>query len=120
MPESETIDRTALNNLLTTVGGDLAFLGELMDTYFDDTPRLLATIRQAVESGKPEELRRAAHSLKSNSANFGAMTLSRLCKELEEIGKSGAVARAGERLPGIEAEYERVRVALEAIRASDL
>jgi len=116
MSEADVVDRAILNNLLATVGGDESFLNELIETYFDDSPKLLATIRQSVELEKAEELRRAAHSLKSNSANFGALALSALCKELEEIGKSGTVASAGQRLASVEAEYERVKVALQAIR----
>ena len=120
MPEPEVIDRATLNNLLAATGWDETFFGELMDTYFDDTPQLLAAMRQSVATGKAEELRRAAHSLKSNSANFGALALSGMCKQLEEIGKNGALANIGERLAQAEAEYERVRAALQAIRAAGL
>ncbi len=119
MPD-EIIDRATLSNLLATIGDDVSFLGDLMDTFFDDAPQLLATIRRSAEAGQAEELRRAAHSLKSNSANFGAMTLSRMCRELEELGKNGTLAGAGERLAQAEAEYARVRSALQAIRAAGL
>ena len=117
MPD-EIIDRATLGNLLATIGDDVSFLGDLMDTFFDDTPQLLATIRRSAEAGQAEELRRAAHSLKSNSANFGALALSVMCRDLEEIGKSGALVNVGERLAQVEAEYARVRAALQAIRAA--
>lgn len=119
MPD-EIIDRATLSNLLATIGDDVSFLGDLMDTFFDDTPQLLATIRRSAEAGQAEELRRAAHSLKSNSANFGALALSGMCKELEEIGKSGALANVDGLLAQAEAEYTRVRAALQAIRAAGL
>ena len=119
MPEVGVIDRATLNNLLVTVGDDLEFFDDLLATFFDDAPKLLADMRQARETGRAEELRRAAHSLKSNSANFGATTLAGMCKELEDLGKDGATD-VGDRLTKAEAEYQRVREALQAIRANGL
>ena len=114
MAEGEVIDRAVLDDLLQTVGGDRSFLAELIDSYFDDTPRQLASMRRALEAGNAEELRRAAHTLKSNSSNFGAMTLSSMCKELEALGKCGELAGAAGQIEQIETEYARVRYALQA------
>jgi HPt (histidine-containing phosphotransfer) domain-containing protein len=114
MAEGEVIDRAVLDDLLNTVGGDRSFLAELIDSYFDDTPRQLALMRTALEVGSAEELRRAAHTLKSNSANFGAMTFASMCKELEALGKRGELAGAAEQIEQIETEYTRVRYALQA------
>src|SRR5215210_5945336 len=114
MAEGGVIDRAVLDDLLKTVGGDRSFLAELIDSYFDDTPRQLALMRRALEVGDAEELRRAAHTLKSNSANFGAMTLSSICKELEALGKRGELTGAAEQIEQIETEYTRVRYALQA------
>ena len=49
----------------------------------------MAAMRGALADANVEEFRRAAHSLKSNSANLGAMTLAALAKELEMMGKAG-------------------------------
>jgi HPt (histidine-containing phosphotransfer) domain-containing protein len=114
--EQEPINRTALDDLLATTGGDPAFLAELIDTYFEDSETLLPTMRNAVVAGSAEQLRRAAHSLKSNSASFGAQELTVLCRELEEQGRTGTLGGAEERLAQVEAEYDRVRRALEAAR----
>ena len=35
------IDRTVLDGLLASFGGDMEFLGEMLDTFFDDSPRQL-------------------------------------------------------------------------------
>lgn len=112
------IDRAALNNLLATVGGDEAFLAEMIDTFLDDAPKLLAAMHHAAAAANAEDLRRAAHTLKSNSANFGAMNLSKLCKALEEIGKSGALDGAAEGIARVEAEYAQVKRALETARST--
>ena len=114
MGESDIIDRAKLDDLVETIGGDREFLGELLQTYFDDAPKLLAAMHAALDTGDADEFRRAAHSLKSNSISFGAMQLSRLCKELEDMGKAGTLDGAGGRISSAEEEYARVRAALES------
>ncbi len=116
MAGSESVDPAALGTLLETTGGDPAFLAELIDSYVEDTPRLLAAIRRAVDAGDGESLHRAAHTLKSNSATFGALTLAALCRDLEGQGKTGMLDGAAERVAQVEAEYAKVRQALEETR----
>jgi two-component system sensor histidine kinase/response regulator len=116
MPETDAINRAALDDLLATTGGDPAFLAELIDTYFEDSATLLPAMREALTTGSAEQLRRAAHTLKSNSASLGAEDLAVLCRELEQQGRAGALSDAAERLTQVEAEYERVRHALQAAR----
>ena len=117
MTETNVIDERAFSELFASVGGDTAFLGELIDTYFNDATELLATMHRALPDGKAEEFRRAAHSLKSNSANLGAMRLSALAKELEMMGKAGVLDGAADKIAQAESEYAQVKVALEQKRA---
>ena len=116
MTETNMIDRGVLDGLLESLGGDLDFLAELLQTYFDDSPRQIAAMRAAVAAGDAEALRRAAHSLKSNSANFGALALSAKCKELELLGKAGTLDGAADKIAVVAADYEQVRGVLEAMR----
>lgn len=116
MSERAVIDREAFDMLLEAVGGDMVFLAELIDTYFVDTLELLATMRRALATYDAEELQRAAHSLKSNSANFGAHTLTELCRELEERAKDNRLAGADALVAHIEIEYSRVERSLQAER----
>jgi len=116
MDSEGVIDRVVLDNLLEAVGGDGEFLDELLETFFADTPQLFTTMRKALSDGTSEEFRRAAHSLKSNSANFGAMDLSLKAKDLEEMGKSGELDLAEVPLTDAEAEYAKVKFALETIQ----
>jgi HPt (histidine-containing phosphotransfer) domain-containing protein len=112
---SDAIDRGSLELLLETVGGDLAFFGELLEAFFEDAPQQMAQAEQAVLAGGDyETLRRAAHSLKSNSLNFGAIELSRMCKELEDAAKAGTLEGVEEQLDQIRAEYARAAAALKA------
>jgi class 3 adenylate cyclase len=71
-------------------------------------------MRQAAEAVDAAGLRLAALSLKSNSADLGATTLSDLCWELEAMGKADTLERAAEKVAQAEEEYERVKAALAA------
>jgi HPt (histidine-containing phosphotransfer) domain-containing protein len=94
---------------------DAAFLAELIDVYRSDSPQLIAQMRIGLAAGDIESVRRAAHSLKSNSASFGANQLANAARELEMIAKAGTLDGAGSKLATIEAEYQQLLPALEAL-----
>ena len=111
----ETLDPAALENLREMVSGDTEFITELVYVFLDEAPKLLSDMRQALESDDAALLYRAAHNLKSNSAGFGAIALSGLCRELESMGRNGAFPGVDELLGHAKAEYAQVKVALETV-----
>jgi HPt (histidine-containing phosphotransfer) domain-containing protein len=113
---NEIIDRAALDQMLESIGGDRAFLGELIYTFVVDAPRLIELMRQAAAANDPAKLRRAAHSLKSNSANFGATHLAKLCQALEEAAQRAVLENVAPRIVEIEIEFEHVKLALASLR----
>jgi len=115
-PDSETLDPAALDNLRQTVGDDDEFLAELVDTFLEDAPQMLADMRQAAETRDAPGLRLHAHSLKSNSAEFGAMVLSALCKQLEMMGKDNQLDGALPLIDQADALYEAIKPALVALK----
>ncbi len=102
------LDPAVLGNLLAVLGGDTESLGLLIDTFLEDAPRLLDELRRDIESGDAAGVRRVAHGLKSNGAEFGAARLSELCRELETAGAAGELESAPALLGQIELEHERV------------
>jgi CheY-like chemotaxis protein/HPt (histidine-containing phosphotransfer) domain-containing protein len=109
----------ALERLLEIIGDDPDLLRALIDTFLRDVPRLIDDARRGLQQGQADEVRRAAHTLKSNGATFGATTFSELGRELESLARSGALEGAAELIERLEAEYESVRTALEAVRERD-
>jgi PAS domain S-box-containing protein len=99
---------------LRELGGD-DFVAEVVETFLADAPSLLASLRSALERGEEDELRRAAHTLKSNGQTFGAVGFADLCRELEERAKRGEVDGAGELADRIEREYAALETALGAL-----
>jgi PAS domain S-box-containing protein len=95
--------------------GDPIFVRQLISTFLNDAPGLVGTLRSSLEQCNFEELRRAAHTLKSNGRTFGATALASLSEELELCARTGTVASAGDLIPRIEKEYARVEEALGAL-----
>lgn len=86
--ENDVLDSVALQRLRTTLGSEAEFLlPELIDEFNDEAPVLLDSARKAIADGNAADLRRAAHTLKSNSATFGALRLSEYAHQLEELAK---------------------------------
>lgn len=104
------LDSAVLDRLRDSVGGE--FVTELVELFLDDAPVQLATLRGALERRDAEEARRAAHTLKSNGATFGADGFSETCRLLEESAKGGNLAGTDELLTRVEAEYRDVAAAL--------
>ena len=110
------IDPAVFDSLVEMTGGEMEFVDELVDTYLDDGAQQIAALETGLAAGGGSELVRPAHSLKSNSLNIGAMTLGGLCRELEEIARTGTVPDAGDRIEAIATEFAGVREALLAER----
>ena len=85
------LDQSILDGFLQMAGPEMAadLLHELLDAYAEDVPQRLVAIERAIAQSDPEALRQAAHALRSGSINLGAVQVGQLCRELEQMGKSG-------------------------------
>jgi HPt (histidine-containing phosphotransfer) domain-containing protein len=77
---------------------------------------LLETMHAAAAGDDTDALRRAAHRLKSSSALLAAANFSRMCDELEDRAGDGIPTDWSAELSLLEAEYARVKAALETLR----
>jgi CheY-like chemotaxis protein len=114
--EAAVLDPKALQDLLSTLGGEAANLVIVIDSFLADGPGLLDELDRYVEAGDAPGVRRVAHSLKSNGADFGATRFAEVCKELEMAGKAGELGGAAGLAAQIRAEYRSVAAALAAVR----
>jgi HPt (histidine-containing phosphotransfer) domain-containing protein len=97
--EPPLIDRAAFTALRDEVGAE--FAKELVDTFLEEAPAMLAQLRAARTASDAEGYRRAAHSLKSNANTFGAYDLAGKARDIE--------------LGGIDAESADNLAALDAL-----
>ena len=107
-------DKAAIDSL-RELGGD-EFVAEVIDTFLADAPGLLASLRSSLDTHDAEELRRAAHTLKSNAATLGEGEFSELCHELELRAKEGRLDDAVELVSRVEQELRSLNDALISLR----
>ena len=108
------IDPAVYAELKATTGPE--FVVELVNTFLDEAPAMLAELRSARTAGDADRFRRAAHSLKSNANTFGALRLAALARELELKGLDVEPARDQAALTALEAEYGAAAAALKGLR----
>jgi signal transduction histidine kinase/DNA-binding response OmpR family regulator len=106
----DAIDPNAWTALLALQRpGQPDVLAKLMTTYLQSALDLVAAIKQALEQADAAALHRAAHTLKSSSANLGAVALAARCKTLETLGREGTLPQAASMLADLERDYALVR-----------
>jgi HPt (histidine-containing phosphotransfer) domain-containing protein len=113
-PTGSTIDRATFEALKETTGAE--FVMELVDTFLQEAPAMLDELRRALATKDAEKFRRTAHSLKSNSNTFGALTLGAMARELELGGVAKVIESGGQPLGALAQEYSRVAAALTELR----
>jgi CheY-like chemotaxis protein len=106
------VDAAVLARLAESMGGDDAFVAELIEQFVTDSPTLVAGARKGLETGDAEEVRRAAHTLKSNAATMGANELADRSRRLELAAKAGELEGGAASLDAVAEELERVHAAL--------
>ncbi|HZU61729.1 MAG TPA: response regulator, partial [Solirubrobacteraceae bacterium] len=109
------LEAAALQNLRDL--GGVEFLTEVVDVFMADAPALISSLRTSLERGDTEELRRAAHTLKSNGATLGAVAFAKLCHTLEQAAKEGRLDGLSQLVDQIGREYPTLQEALTSLRS---
>ncbi len=81
-------------------------LKKIIVLYQQNSPALLRTIHEAVSNGDSVTLQEAVHSLKTASANLGAVELAAICKELENMGHREKSEAVKELLDDLEESFQ--------------
>jgi signal transduction histidine kinase/CheY-like chemotaxis protein len=105
------IDHGVIDELRDVLGGEI---DRLIHLFLEDTPMLLARLEAAALAPDFKEMCEAAHSLKSSSANLGAMALSAAAKRVELGARMQTLDRPAVAVAMIATEFARARAALEA------
>lgn len=114
-----SIDPSALAPYREAMGSAAdIFVVELIDTFLGSTQELVDALYKSASTGDTTIFTRSAHTLKSNSAIFGAKFLSGLCLELETAGKSAELASLLPKIDQLKVEYDQVCRELADLRKS--
>jgi histidine phosphotransfer protein HptB len=107
----QTIDKNAFNDLRAHTSE--AFVAELVAAFMQEAPKMLADLRRGRDAADAELFRRAAHTLKSNSATFGAMELVGMARAMELGGLVADAASDHAAIAELEAAWRRAAVELQ-------
>jgi len=93
---------------LDVAAGDEELLVEILEAFQTETPKNVATIRQALGAGDARSLHRAAHTLKNSCYNIGAQATGDLAFQLERLGKDASFDQVPPLLEQLELEMGRI------------
>jgi HPt (histidine-containing phosphotransfer) domain-containing protein len=112
--ELASLDQSALDRLQRFGGGKL--LREMIALFLAAAPERLAAARDGVENGDAPAAEMALHSLKSSSAQLGAMRMQRLCEQGEQLARTGVLDIVGFLIHDLDEEFVQVRSWLTSVR----
>ncbi len=113
------IDFSALESICEMAGEEASLLvEEMIASYLDDTEARLQAIAQAITQADAETINQAAHSMKSSSANLGAVNLAQLCEELEQLGRAKTIDNIATLVSRAESEFQQVKQELHSFLAA--
>jgi HPt (histidine-containing phosphotransfer) domain-containing protein len=104
------LDKEVVNSLKEIMEEDFE---DVLREYLNESLCLLREIHEAIEQENVEVFVRASHSLKSSSANIGAMQVSAIAERLEQAGRSGRIDVEKTSLTDLNNAYDRARNALD-------
>ena len=101
--------------LRDATANDSALMAEMIDLFIDEAQRGLTATREALTNGDAVGLRELAHSIKGASANMGARHMIETASQLEKLGETGEIARAGGIMDQLDAHFHEVRTFLKEL-----
>ncbi len=116
-PSFPVLDQTMLEELREIAGDETT---RIITIFLEDAPRLIGTLEKAAAVPDLDAMRDAAHTLKSSSANVGAMALSAAAKRVELGARARKLERPAVAVALVIAEYARARMALQGYAAQQL
>jgi CheY-like chemotaxis protein len=105
-PALPVLDRDVVSELRSVMGQDYLVLIKL---FLEDAPKHIEGLKAAATTDDATAMVAPAHTLKSSSANVGAMALSALAKRIELAARTGKLAQPRMAVQALEAEFEKAR-----------
>ena len=102
--EGSAIDMNVVRDLMDLMGSDF---NDLVRVYLEDTPKNLTALDRAAKTNDIDALVAPAHSMKSTSANLGALLLADMAKRIEQGARSGDIGEPVLLVAQLQNEYQR-------------
>jgi HPt (histidine-containing phosphotransfer) domain-containing protein len=105
------------DQMIARLGGDEELTRQLVTLFLSECPRMMAQVRDSVEQGSADVIRRAAHAFKGSVSNFSTDGPTVTAFELESLGRDGTIAGAPALLAQLEREVDSLLDQLRAFEA---
>lgn len=90
-----------------------AFLENLVKAFFRDAGAHITAMRTALVANDAGGVARTAHTLKSSSANVGALGMAELCRSLEMLARTNMLSDVPPLVEQLAHEFDRVKQSLQ-------
>ena len=87
-------------------------LGDFIETYLENSPKLLASISQSLPNNDLEPIYHSAHQLKGGSGSIGAMQVFQIARQMEEKARNGESDGLDSLFTQLQAAYEQAAAEL--------
>ncbi|MDJ0570831.1 MAG: response regulator [Pleurocapsa sp. MO_192.B19] len=113
------INFSVLESLCEMAGEEANLLvTEMITSYLEDTEKRLQAIAEAINKADAATIEQAAHSIKSSSANLGAVNLAQLCEQLEKLGRAKTIDHTEVLYTNAKLEFQQVQQDLRSFLAT--
>jgi two-component system, sensor histidine kinase and response regulator len=79
-------------------------LRELVQIFLEESPKQLAALQRAIDTGDAKEIERTAHSLKSELGYLGLLNAAQEAKDIEQMGRDHTLQAAADLFSAFHAE----------------
>jgi HPt (histidine-containing phosphotransfer) domain-containing protein len=100
---------------LAGLGDDVVLARRLVEIFVEQSAGLMGQVRAAIAAGDATALRKAAHALKGTIGNFPEGSAHAVATRMEGIAVAGDLAAAGDALPLLEQEVDRLKTLLPSL-----
>ena len=115
--ELPSTDAASLERLKRFGGGKL--LSEMISLFLAAAPERIGAARAGLDAKDANATEMALHSLKSSSAQLGAMRMQRLSEAGERIAHTGSLDGVDTIVQDLESEFPRIQQWLERNRSAE-
>lgn len=103
------VDRAVLDEMVEMMGGMTEIVDDIVETYLQETPALVATI---ADGSSVEDVRMASHTLKSSSRSVGAVAVGDLAEEIENAAREGSLDGVADAMAAVSPSYDEAAALL--------
>ena len=94
---------------------DEELMREIMAALIADTSEQIANLKDAIDAGDREQIKRIAHYSKGACANVGAKAAASILQRVEQMAAQGNFAECGVSLAALALQVDRLRTEVVAI-----